>query len=292
RAAILFLCNLGAFIALAVIGIRRYSLGGGTWGGQPANGYLTLDLHTFSLFAWTVVVGFVISFGYLLLSQRFPGPLIRITFALSIIFYFGVAIFYFIVGYWSAAVIFFIFAVLYAMAWFWWKARIPFAAIMLETVTTITRAYPSTLLVALLALLLQTAYNFLFIFTFIGIYQAYYPPGAQLDIAVIFLIFSFYWTTQVIFYVVHTTIAGVFASYYFLGSGERNPTLKSLRRALTTSFGSVCFGALFISLLNLIRALVSDAQGNVNNPCGAFVLCVVQCLLGCIQALLVISVIL
>lgn len=37
---------------------------------------------------------------------------------------------------------------------------------------------------------------------------------------------------------------------------------------------------------------MSDAQENVNNPCGAFLLCMVQCLLGYIQALLVLAVIL
>src|SRR4051812_34300594 len=120
---------------------------------------------------------------------------------------------------------------------------------MLQTVTTITRAYPSTIFLTVMALLFQTAFNFLFVFTFIGVYQAFEPSSAQLKIAVIFLIFSFYWIAQVIFYVVHTTVAGVFASYYFLGHSERNTTWKSFRRAITTSFGGICFGALFISLL-------------------------------------------
>ncbi|RUS16084.1 choline transporter-like protein, partial [Jimgerdemannia flammicorona] len=165
---------------------------------------------------------------------------------------------------------------------------------MLRTVTSITRLYPATLVVAFLSLLFQTAYNFLFIFTVIGCYQVYYPgpqdSATRLNVVVVFLIFSFYWTTQVIFYVTHTTVAGVFASYYFLtGLGQqapRNPTAASFRRAMTTSFGSICFGALFVAVLNLIRALLYDAQQQVDTPCAAFVLCLVQCCLGYIQALL------
>eukprot|EP01050_Picozoa_sp_SAG11_P031360 SAG11_NODE_9713_length_887_cov_0.883249_1_plen_56_part_10 len=48
---------------------------------------------------------------------------------------------------------------------------------------------------------------------------------------------------QVIKAVVHLSAAGATAAWYF-ETGERRAALAALRRALTTSFGTVCFGAL------------------------------------------------
>lgn len=84
----------------------------------------------------------------------------------------------------------------------------------------------------------------------------------------VFLLFAFYWMTQVIKTTVHVTVSGLFASYYFqsqpTGDGKHkitisNPTAKAAKRALTTSFGSVCYGSLIVAILQTIRALIRMA---------------------------------
>jgi len=65
-------------------------------------------------------------------------------------------------------------------------------------------------------------------------------------------------TTTVIKNVVHVTGAGVFASWYFLHGTvgvPPNPTLGSLKRATTTSFGSICFGSLIVAALQTLQAV-------------------------------------
>lgn len=56
-----------------------------------------------------------------------PGPLIVITFIASILVYLGATIYYFYMHYYSAAIIFLIFTALYALCFFMWRDRIPFA---------------------------------------------------------------------------------------------------------------------------------------------------------------------
>ena len=45
--------------------------------------------------------------------------------------------------------------------------------------------------------------------------------------------------------VVHVTTSGLYATWYFLSSAlPSNPTTKAFKRAITTSFGSLCLGSL------------------------------------------------
>lgn len=161
---------------------------------------------------------------------------------------------------------------------------------MLETVVGITRKHPSTIVIGVITLIVQTAFNFWFMFTVIGIYQAWYSSASnnsKLNCAMVFLVFSFYWTSQVITYVAHVTIAGIFATVYFLNDGVQHPVWGSARRALTTSFGSICFGALLIAFVNMIRYFLQIARANSDNPVLSFLICIIQCIVNCAAGLFV-----
>lgn len=63
----------------------------------------------------------------LIFFARIPGPLIVITFIGSIIVYIGVTAYYFYMRYYSAAIIFLIFSLLYIACFWFWRDKIPFA---------------------------------------------------------------------------------------------------------------------------------------------------------------------
>jgi hypothetical protein len=129
-ATIAWLCNMGAFIGLSVVGLRAYGSSRSSYGGVPSqtpSSGITFDTTAFFIFGLAIVIGFGLSLFYFLLANKFPRPLIKVTFIMSIIFYFGVTFYYFAVGYYSAAIVFLIFSCLYAFMWFAWKSRIPFA---------------------------------------------------------------------------------------------------------------------------------------------------------------------
>jgi hypothetical protein len=79
--------------------------------------------------------------------------------------------------------------------------------------------------------------------------------GMQIGL-VFLLLLSLYWGVQVIKYMLQTTVAGTIACWWF--QPERKHVVRgSLFRASTTSFGSICFGALLVAIIQASRELVN-----------------------------------
>ncbi|KAG9323267.1 hypothetical protein KVV02_000161 [Mortierella alpina] len=288
-ALLLFLVQLAAFVVLSYFAIVQVK--DGRSGGTRSSGlFSTAGLITLFI---SIAIGAIFSVLYFFLTQAFPRMVIKVTFALSIILYFAVAAYYLYRRFFLVGVISMIFAVLYAMMWFWWKSRIPFATVMLQTVTSISRSYPATFALAFLGLFMQIAYSVYFMTVIAGTYELYYEPATsttptKLKVLIVFCFFSFYWTSQVMANIVHTTVCGVYATYYFMaGSAQgmsKSPTVESLKRACTTSIGSICFGSLIIAIIQTLRAIANMARGD-SDGIMAFVACLIDCLLACIQGL-------
>lgn len=66
-ATVLWLCNMAGFIALSVVGLRSFSSNAGT---TPNTGSgITFDTDTVKIFGYSAIIGFVISFLYLILAN-------------------------------------------------------------------------------------------------------------------------------------------------------------------------------------------------------------------------------
>jgi len=98
-----------------------------------------------------------------------------------------------------------------------------------------------------------------------------------------FFLVSFYWTSQVVSNIVHVTVAGTIASWYFLYPAHMppNPTVGAFKRASWTSFGSIAFGSFIIAVIRAIRAIVRQGRGS-KNACAQ---CIAECLIGCLDNL-------
>eukprot|EP00833_Pecoramyces_ruminatium_P002069 jgi/Orpsp1_1/1176101/evm.model.c7180000056404.1 len=195
--------------------------------------------------------------------QRFAGKMIIGTFIIAIILniIYAVVTFFFnpIMG-----VVMIFFALLYVACFFFWRSRIPFAKVMLTTVTTVTKRYPATMVFGFFGCLIGTLWYGTIGFTVIAAMTYFNDKiGGACYVIYVFLLFSFYYSAQVINNTVHVTISGLFATYYFQGIlnpatmeiqvDVKNPTLKSFKRAITTSFGSICFGSLIIAIIQTLR---------------------------------------
>ncbi|CAG8512971.1 11414_t:CDS:10 [Ambispora gerdemannii] len=66
----------------------------------------------------------------------------------------------------------------------------------------------------------------------------------------------------------------------------RSPTFESLKRATTTSFGSVCLGSLLVALLQTIRALLRTAAQEADNPLAQFCAVCAMFIIECFDELL------
>ena len=130
------------------------------------------------------------------------------------------------------------------------RQRVEFSAHLLTTVASLTREYPGMVWVAIGAAGLLLLW--MFVWSAALSYTAQLPAqGSVLFLLVISLI----WTAQLLKAVVNATVAGTVASWYFLSPNvPKAPTTRSLKRALTTSFGSLCLGSLVAASLKSMRA--------------------------------------
>ena len=58
---------------------------------------------------------------------------------------------------------------------------------------------------------------------------------------------------------------------------------NSFLRAITTSFGSICFGSLLVAILDALRLLAQTARNADDGGIGA---CIAECILNCLARLL------
>merc|ERR1712038_562320 len=101
-----------------------------------------------------------------------------------------------------------------------------------------------------------------------------------------FLLISYYFTHQVLQNTVHTTVAGVVGTWWFIPDESGfcgKAVCGSFFRTITTSFGSVCFGSLIVSIIEATRQIVEAARNN--DELGGALACCIDCILGCIQGL-------
>ncbi|VVT51863.1 uncharacterized protein SAPINGB_P003238 [Magnusiomyces paraingens] len=306
-----FLLVVAGFIAIAVITLRAWAQ---TYGFQGKgiysnNNSYSLDTNAAILFCFVTVVAFVFAIVLIALMRAFTKFFIYLAFIVSIIVGIGTAIFYLAMHYYSAGIVFLIFGVLQVFFFIGMRSRIPFATLVFGTIIDVTRSNPSIFGMALAGTIVSTAFSFLFSMVIVATYMKYDPnadnPGCnvsggscsngKLIGVLVFVSFAGFYITEVIKNVTHTTICGIYGTWYYCSKSDqgmpRRPALGSLRRALTYSFGSISFGSLIVAIVNLIRYLLDFARSAAQQDMGndivrAILMCLVcfaQCFMGIIE---------
>jgi len=309
-ATLLYICTVALTIVIAVVSIKKMNLENLTnppskpastktqksskYNKRSKAGTSTVDIA--SMIGSSLGASVLFTCIYMILIQRFTGKMIKGTFLLSILFNFVLAIVMFLVNPIISLIMIF-FALLYGLCYFFWKDRIPFAKVMLKTVTTVTKKFPATILVGVIQCIIATAWYALILVTMIASLSYWQYENQKIAYVIyVYLLFSFFFTSQVINNTVHVTISGVFATFYFRGVIEpgtnnievdvKNPTIKSFNRAITTSFGSICFGSLLIAIVNTLRALarqVKNESYDEENYLLCLIACCIECILSCLE---------
>jgi hypothetical protein len=176
------------------------------------------------------------------------------------------------------------------------RSRIPFAAAMLDVSLRAMSTFKSAYLIPIVGMILMGVLSYVWSMCAFSIAYAVdhgSNTSAQSVRGLIYFVLalSFFWTMLVIKGWVHTAIAGVQASWYFLypHATPSSPVLGAVKRASTTSFGSICFGSFLVALIRTIRYFLNIAQQQArqsNNVAAACALCIVDCIIGCIENLI------
>ena len=139
------------------------------------------------------------------------------------------------------------------------RYRIPFASLVLKTIVDVTRIVPSTLFISALGALVAGAFGMLLSVVLVSIYVRYDPNGnnpqcanggcnqAKLVGLIVFVTFAGFYISEVIKNVIHTSISGVYGSWYYCYRSNQGmprwPAFGAFKRAMTYSFGSITFGS-------------------------------------------------
>eukprot|EP01113_Clastostelium_recurvatum_P015021 TRINITY_DN18283_c0_g1_i4.p1 TRINITY_DN18283_c0_g1~~TRINITY_DN18283_c0_g1_i4.p1 ORF type:complete len:562 (-),score=125.66 TRINITY_DN18283_c0_g1_i4:44-1681(-) len=229
----------------------------------------------------------IFSFIYLSLTKRHPKAVIKATLVLSILVWIALAIISFLTGSYIMGIIMIVIALLNALVFWMWRKRIPFAAAILSSVCKVLLRFPAPSYFSYLSGLVLLGWTVLWLIT---VSQCQKYTGYASGILTAYLFLSFFWTTQVVKNVVHVCTSGLMASYYFYSGSPNgmpgNPTLGALKRACTTSFGSICLGSLIVAVIKTLRQLVQNARNNnKGGVVGAVLACIAICILSILERL-------
>lgn len=215
------------------------------------------------------------------LCRLFPKFFIYCGMIVNVVAGLGTAIMYLSLKYWSAGIVFLVFTLM--AAWFYWcmRSRIPLSVAILKTVIDAMKKCPQTYFISLLGSLVGGAFAMLFSVVIVATYMKFDPKsnntGCSVDggscsnatkIGLLFAVFFCgYYISEVIRNVIHCTVSGVFGSWYYMSKSDQGmprwPALGSFRRAMTYSFGSICFGSLIVSIIELVRQMVSLVRQSI-----------------------------
>lgn len=253
---------------------------------------------------FVLVVAVVFSFAYVWLARLFPKQFIWITGILNICWAIGTAVFYLWRHYWSAGIVFLIFGLFLIFAFYTWIPRIPFSALMLKTSIDVSKKYGHVYLVSFIGGMVATAFGAWYSITLVAIYTKYQPsannPACGADGGgcsrgkviglIIFITFAMYWISEWLKNTIHTTISGVYGSWYFcVNNFPKGATRGAARRALTYSFGSISLGSLLVAIIQFLRQLCSIARqsslddGGIAGIIGYVIFCIIGCLISLLE---------
>jgi Plasma-membrane choline transporter len=300
---------------------RGVGEGGSGTNSSSGGGGSNSDLEV-SEFVWFLAlaagVGAVVSSLFLWVMYRFAGVLIAVCYLTSalVCFVVGATL---VVYAPVAGVVALVVGLVILASYFCLRAQIGFASATLRTAARAVHEYWGVLVAAAVSIVVQVGFVPLWSLACAGMLAAirYHaapiandgdrpvppshrhghsgdddtsygyrgsPSSEYLVAGVVFMVFSFAWTMQVIRNTLFVTVAGTVGTWW-ISPDTRDPTMGSVQRALTTSFGSIAFGSLVVAVLRTLRSVaraVSRASSADGNRGMALLACLCMCFLGCL----------
>ncbi|KAF9371292.1 putative choline transporter, neither null mutation nor overexpression affects choline transport [Podila verticillata] len=269
RAMFAFLIQMAGFTVLSAFSVNNIIKAGIIKSGDKGiiEKDFFLSTNVMMTFALGIGISVVYSYLYLLLTHLFPLWSMPATYWFIMFVLFGSAGFCLYSKIWVTAAFFLLLGVLFTKTYLNARERIKSSVVLLKEVTAIARHYPAVFFLSFIGLFLQILCNIHILVVITGLRQMFSAQGSSDPLHIclhIVAYFSFYWLSQVLTNIVHVTVSGVFATHYFK-SGSGSPTWASLKRACTTSFGTICFGGMIYAIIQTIKKILDFLRGDGNH---------------------------
>ncbi len=137
--------------------------------------------------------------------------------------------------------------------------RLPFSAVVLSNTIGCIVEYPATMLASLIATQVSALCVIIAFSINYSMIESLFGRSLGMWFALeLYVLLNTCWIAGVISNTLQTTVAGVFATWYFLSGTQsmpKAPTQDSAQRALTCSFGTICVGTMVVAAIRLERVL-------------------------------------
>jgi hypothetical protein len=221
-----------------------------------------------------------IGLGYLILAlMRYaPESFIRWANYILIIFNFVATILCFAKGLIGLAIMFMLQFMIIGYWFYISQVYIPFTTMLLKTSVGIMSDNKSIFLVPIICLAFMVIYSVFLLYAIIpSINQLY--NNESVGYLILLFVLLFFWTQQIVSNVIHVTSAGMVGKWYHKNQDNSNIVWKSFGRAITKSFGSVCFGSLVVAIIKTIQFIVRMVRRD-DNSC---IMCCADCLISFLE---------
>ncbi|EPS74594.1 hypothetical protein M569_00160 [Genlisea aurea] len=158
--------------------------------------------------------------------------------------------------------------------------RLPFTMLVLQRAVQMVWKLPELLRAASLFILLMLLWLSLWSFGVAGILAMGIGISGSWWLLLAFSV-SLFWTGAVLCNIVHAVVSGVVFLILIHSGGEASamppkPVFESFRHAVTTSFGSICYGSLFTAAIRTMRWKIRGLRSKIGGN---------ECLLCCVDFL-------
>ncbi|KAF7827841.1 CTL-like protein [Senna tora] len=158
--------------------------------------------------------------------------------------------------------------------------RLPFTMLVLQKAVKMVWSLPEVMRLAYAFMLVVLLWMALWSFGAAGVVASSMGDGGRWWLLVVFSV-SLFWTGAVLCNTVHVIVSGMVFLVLIHGGREAesipaNSLVKSLQYALTTSFGSICYGSLFTAAIRTLRWEIRGFRSKIGNN---------ECLLCCVDFL-------
>ena len=233
--------------------------------------------------ALAVIASLVTAFAVLILAQRMSTQIIYVANVATVLMFAVSAIMAFARVDIVVGILMLICTVCQAFWLYLVRDRIPFAAALLQTASKLMTQYKASFTINVLLCVVMFGYIVLWGYGVGAVVDRFYKGEGNggYGFAIGLLVFTLLFVSQVVPNVMFVTTSGLIATWYYAGSSNMppNPTVASLKRATTTSFGSICFGSLVVAVIQFLRWLLESTNRDDNS----FIRCLVDTLLRCIE---------
>ncbi|XP_057528648.1 uncharacterized protein LOC130807460 [Amaranthus tricolor] len=156
--------------------------------------------------------------------------------------------------------------------------RLPFSMLVLQKAVKMTWSLRKVMCIAYAFILVMLIWMALWSFGAAGVVASSIGDGGRWWLLMVLSI-SLFWTGAVLCNTVHVIVSGMVFLVLFHGGQETasmppDSLMKSLRYAVTTSFGSICYGSLFTAAVRTLRWEIRGVRAKIGNN---------ECLLCCID---------